>query len=280
MSNLIVDGYNFMHRARSGFSLGENPVVFNFFRNFRALVEMHNPTKVYFVIEGNPKARLELYPEYKANRVIEGDMNDPTVLKKIKEMREFHRQKSIIIETLRMHFPVSVVVHPNYECDDTIYNLVRRGAEQDWIIVSNDSDFNQMLGPYGTVKIYNPMLKKFVEKPDFDYVMWKSLRGDGSDNIPGLPGIGDKTASSLLNDPEGLSKLFEDKSMADQFNKNYELIKFHTWSKETYAEMDELTQTPVKNWQVIADMFNGMSFKSITKEGTWEKFIATFDHLW
>ena len=68
---VVVDGMNFMHRARSGWAQGPSPVVFNFFRNFRALVELLGPTRLYFVLEGRPQQRIDALPEYKANRNVE-----------------------------------------------------------------------------------------------------------------------------------------------------------------------------------------------------------------
>jgi 5'-3' exonuclease len=117
-----------------------------------------------------------------------------------------------------------------------------------------------------------------VQAPPFDYVTWKALRGDGSDNIPGLPGIGDKTAEELVNDPEKLREVFKDKALAEQFNRNYLLIRFHTWSDEDAMKMT--CSQPTKDWSAVAAKFEEWLFKSLLKEGTWQKYQATFDPLW
>lgn len=282
MTILCIDGFNFMHRARAGFNLGDNPVVFNFFRNFRALVELHKPSRIYFVLEGHPRARYEMLPEYKANRRIEVPVNEPIppkVAKKIDELENFFRQSRLIIDLLSRHFPVSVVRHADYECDDVIYNLVRRSsAAVPWVVVSNDSDFIQLLNEFPNVKLYNPIAKKFVQAPAFDYVTWKALRGDDSDNIPGLPGIDDKTAEELVNDPEKLREVFKDKALAEQFRRNYLLIRFHTWSDEDAMKMT--CSQPTKDWNAVAAKFEEWLFKSLLKEDAWQKYQTTFEPLW
>jgi DNA polymerase-1 len=279
---LCIDGFNFLHRARAGFNLGDYPVVFNFFRNLRALVELHNPSRVYFVLEGHPQKRYELLPEYKANRDIivptEGPV-PPEVTKKVAELESFFRQSRLIIDLLSRHFPVSVVRHADYECDDVIFNLVRRSSNAvPWVVASNDSDFTQLLNEFPHVKLYNPIAKEYVATPPFDYVTWKALRGDGSDNIPGLPGIGDKTAEELINDPERLGELFKDKDMAEQFSRNYTLIRFHTWSDEDAMKMT--CSTPTKDWDAVVAKFEEWQFKSLLKDKSWDKFLVTFNFLW
>ena len=84
MKVLLLDAYNLIYRAKSGFMKGDYPVVYNFFRGLRPLVEKHNPDKVYFVLEGNPEFRKTINTAYKANR----SNND----------RHFHEQKAQIIE--------------------------------------------------------------------------------------------------------------------------------------------------------------------------------------
>jgi 5'-3' exonuclease len=273
---LAIDGMNFLHRCRSGFALGDVPVVFNAFRNLRALVEMHSPTRVYFVLEGHPKARHAVLPEYKANRYV--DANDPVNEKKIAETKNFFRQVDLIVDLLSKHFPVSVVRHADFEADDTIYNLIKRSTSAvDWIVASNDSDFTQLLGEFPNVRLNNPMLKTFVEEPEYDYVVWKSLRGDGSDNIPGLPGIGDVTATKLVNDPEALTKLFSDPALAELFKKNHFLIKFHTWTDEETMAMT--SSSPKKDWYAVSSAFAGWKFQSLIKEPYFRNYKTTFNPL-
>ena len=60
MKILFLDAYNLIHRARSGFTKGDYPIIYNFFRGVRPLVEKFDPTHVYFVLEGNPKFRKQL----------------------------------------------------------------------------------------------------------------------------------------------------------------------------------------------------------------------------
>lgn len=262
--------------------MGDYPVVFNFMRNFRALVEQHKPTRVYFVLEGHPRARYEALPEYKANRRIEipeGEPVPPEIAKKIVENENFFRQVNLITDLLKKHFPVSVVRHADYECDDVIYNLIRRSSNAvPWTVVSNDSDFTQLLNEFSHVKIYNPMTKDYVQEPPFDYVTWKALRGDGSDNIPGLPGIGDKTADSLVNDPDKLAELFQDKLMAETFSRNHALIKFHTWTDDDALKMT--SSSPIKDWTAVAKKFHEWMFASLLKDKSWDKYTSTFDALW
>jgi 5'-3' exonuclease len=269
---LCIDGMNFLHRARSGWQLGSAPVIFNFMRNFRAQVELHKPTRVYFVLEGHPQQRKDILPEYKANRVVEPGTPEHD------ELVKFFEQVHVIVDHLSQHFPVSVVRHPHYECDDTIYNLIKRSSSAvPWVVASNDSDFTQLLNEFPNVSLYNPMKKEFVEVPDYDYVTWKALRGDPSDNIPGI--ITDGAADRIVNDPEALSDLLLcDSVIGDTFSRNYELIKFITWSDDEALEMS--CSHPTKDWEPLRKLFEQHDFKSLLKDKTWDKFVATFEPLW
>ena len=254
--------------------MGPAPVIFNFFRQFKALIDEFKPNQVYVVLEGRPIHRYELLPEYKANRKVEE--SDP----KYNELQKFFEQKNKIVELLSTRFPVSVVRHATSECDDTIYNLIRHSSTAiPWTVVSNDSDFIQLIQEYSHVKVWNPIKKEFLEAPrDYDYVTWKSLRGDGSDNVPGIPGVGDKSASEIASDPDRLAAFLSDESNARQFQRNYDLISFRKWSDED--AMDMTSSSPEKNWQEVSDVFSSLGFKSIVKEGSWSKFINSFDVMW
>lgn len=288
---LAVDGYNFMHRARSGFQMGDFHVCFNFFRNLRSLVDQFNPTRVIFVTEGVPVKRLKNFVDYKANRsVVVSDeemeaikVTNPKehtkILKKIEELRSFHRQKQLILDTLSQCFPVSVMRHPEHEADDVIYNLIKRSTTAvEWTVASNDSDFTQLLNEFDHVRIYNPMQKEFFTKPEYDYVDWKSFRGDGSDNIPGIPGVGDVTAERLVIDPQYRQMVFSKTPGAEEtWQRNRELIKFFDFDD---AELAQVTSSePVRDWEVLRKAFQEWGFNSLLKEKTWDKYVATFDPL-
>ena len=110
MNILLLDAYNLIYRARSGFTKGEHPVIYNFFRGIRPLVEKFNPDKVYFVLEGDPKFRKDISSgSYKGNRP--------------KQLRSFHEQKANIISMVNNCLPFTSIRHPDLECDDTIATL-------------------------------------------------------------------------------------------------------------------------------------------------------------
>jgi len=271
---LVFDFMNQCHRARSGFQAGPAPVIFNFFRQFRSIVEEFKPNRIYVVLEGRPVKRYELLPEYKATRRITED--DP----KHAELQRFFQQKDQIVELLSTRFPVSVVRHPTSECDDTIYNLIRYSSTAiPWTVVSNDSDFTQLIQEYSHVKVWNPIKKEYLVAPsDYDYVTWKSLRGDSSDNVPGIFGIGDKSASDIARDPDRLSKFLSDVENARQFERNYELISFRKWTD--VEAMDMTSSSAEKDWHSVKTIFDSFGFKSITRDDSWKKYVDSFERLW
>jgi len=274
MTVLAIDFMNAAHRARSGFQLGPAPVIFNFFRQFKSLVDQFKPTKIYVALEGKPIHRYEALTEYKANRKVEAD--DP----RAKELEKFFNQVNEIVSLLSNHFPVSVVRHPTSECDDTLANLVRKSKNnnESWVVVSTDTDFIQLLQDYDHVRLYNPVQKKFVEAPDYPYVTWKALRGDSSDNIPGIPGVGDKTAEKLATDPNLLLEFVTNTEVSPVFSRNYNLIQFSQWSEEEEKLMT--LSSSVQNWHFVKEVFSNYGFNSITKEESWIKFVTSFENLW
>jgi 5'-3' exonuclease len=273
MTILILDFMNMAHRARSGFTSGEHAVVYNFFRQFKALVDQFKPNRVYLALEGRPVHRHEAMVEYKANRVVAE--NDP----RREELMKFFKQKDTILKLLSENFPVSLVRHPTSEADDTIYNLIKTSSTAvPWTVVSTDTDFIQALQEFPHISLYNPVKKYFVNSPDHPYITWKALRGDPSDNIPGIPGVGDKTAEKLACDPEALAEFLSDPSKAEVFQRNYDLISFRTWSEVEATEMT--SSSPSKDWNAVKETFDNMGFQSITKEGSWQKFLMPFETLW
>lgn len=272
MTILCIDFMNLAHRARSGFLAGPAPVVYNFFRQFKSLVDKFKPSRIYVVLEGKPVERYELHKDYKANRKVA--LDDP----RRAELEKFFKQKDEILDLLG-RFPVCIVRHPTFECDDTIANLATKSWHNvPWTIVSSDSDFTQLLGENKHVSVWNPVKKEYVAATEYDYVTWKALRGDSTDNIPGVPGCGDVTALKLVNDPDALAEYLSDPARADVFARNYELIGFKQWSEEDRMKMTSFVGT--KDWSIVRDRFDKYGFKSITNDESWQKFVVSFDGLW
>lgn len=266
MKVLLLDAYNLIYRAKSGFTKGNFPIVYNFFRGLKPLVEKFSPDKVYFVLEGDPKFRNSLSSgDYKSNR--------PT------QDRSFHEQKSIIINLIKNTFPFETLKHPDLECDDTIATYASYHARKghDVTIVSSDSDFTQLLNIFEeNFRIYNPVKKSFVEKTDYDYVTWKALRGDNTDNISGIPGIGDKTADKLCKNPELLKEVLSNPEKKSIFEKNVNLIRLVDFSNNLSEAETHLGKF---DFEKLRDTFEKMEFNSMIQEKTWNKYCNTFKNL-
>jgi len=265
MSNiLILDGYNLFYRARySGMNRGEYSTIFNFFRGLRPLVEKFSPEKIYCVLEGMPKKRLEILKEYKAQRTYHNKDN-------------FSEQRKEIIRILEQYFPIQLIKHDDFECDDIAAYLAKKYEDTHNVtIVSSDTDFIQIISE--NIAVYNPVKKDYMEKPEYNYVVWKALRGDASDNIPGFKGIGDKRAKALTENKYSLIEFVNSKpENLEKFKNNLELIKFHDLTEEEEEtirryKLNDLDESGIKN------EFTNMGFNSIIgKEKTWNNYINTF----
>jgi 5'-3' exonuclease len=268
MKVLLIDGYNLLHRARYGFLKGEYNIVFNFFRGLRSLVECIDPEEIVFVLEGYPKFRYGAYPEYKANRKI-------TSLEKQAELADFRRQKDICIDILS-HLPIKVVRHPDYEGDDVIGSLVdymyREDLGYECVIATGDTDFIQILDR-NNVSIYNPIKKEYVSAPGYDYVYWKSIVGDVSDNISGIKGAGPKTAEKVLSMTAAERESWFDAKPGRRniLERNKRLI---TFASVPVDELESLNQDV--NFEYVKNMFCKMEFDTITSDKSWFKYINTF----
>jgi DNA polymerase-1 len=155
--------------------------------------------------KGRPTVRLEQYAEYKAGRAEAPD--------------EFRQQLGLIrevLETLR----IPIIEVEGYEADDAIATIACRAAERglEVVIVTADRDFFQLVRP-GIIVMFNRRgisdivrydVKAVTERfglPPEKYLDYVALKGDTSDNIPGVPGVGEKTASRLVQDFGSIEEL-------------------------------------------------------------------------
>jgi DNA polymerase-1 len=136
--------------------------------------------------------RKEIYPEYKATRSTRPD--------------DFFPQERRILEIVK-DAGVPIFAKPGYEADDLIATMARELCEEDFevFLVSKDKDLRQSLTP--CVHMYDPAAdevideKKLEEKVGYaprEAIEVQTLMGDTIDNIPGIPGVGEKTAAKLI----------------------------------------------------------------------------------
>jgi DNA polymerase I len=262
---VLLDGYNLIYRARySGMNKGNYSTVFNFFRSLRPLIEKFSPDNCYFVLEGKPVKRLNMDPNYKGQRVYHDKDN-------------FNEQRNIIIDILNKYFPVTIVKHENYECDDIIGYFANLHSKENVTIISSDTDFIQCINE--NISLYNPVRKKYIEKPEYDYVLWKSLKGDSSDNIEGFKGIGDKRAKKLCENKEELDSFLSKTGHREKLKNNLFMIKLHDLTTDA-SDIQYFSGPKRELWNDLKEVFKDFEFTSIVgKDVTWQKYINTFENL-
>lgn len=255
---LLIDSYNMIHRARYGFGDGPHAVTFNFFRQLKSEIERHKADIVYMVDEGRPTQSLAVDANYKGNRKAETDDG-------------FKRQKREIFEIARSFLGVRYACHPQFECDDVIAHLATVVHKDDHItIVSSDTDFIQLLEDRNNLEIWSPVKKVFVEKIP-NYAVRKSLTGDATDNVPGIPGVGPAKATAMAAD-ENLRRQFFDKNpdAEEIFKRAYTMIRFKPVQDDEVCYID----SKFDEQKLLAE-FTNREFKSIIGNA-WPKWVKTF----
>lgn len=265
---LLIDLHNQIWRACVKFGApSDQPdeiiFVFNFFRNLRPLIETFSPDKCFAVLEGHPQFRYDLFSDYKANRIIKQasrkDANE-----------KFLKVKDIILPLLN-YLPITLARAHKYEADDVVATLCEDMKSENLTVLSNDSDYIQLLQRgYSKIQIYNPIKKAMMEAPLYPYVPWKCLNGDKSDNIPAL--LKPKKALDTINNPDLFQNFMAIEENRSNFNINRQLIEFRSVPVEEIQIKDGR-----KNFPALKEQFHNMKFTSITNDASWEKYVATFD---
>jgi DNA polymerase-1 len=258
-----------MYRARYATRFRtETSAIFNFFRSLRSIYEEFEFDIAYMVLEGKPVKRIEatkkLFGEstYKSQRVYEDKDNFSTQRKEIQEM-------------LKEAFPIKIVKHPYHECDDICNYYANYVHKDDEVtIISSDTDFIQSINE--KTRLYNPLKKAYIKKPEFDYVLFKALKGDSSDNIEGFKGVGEKTALKLCNDSKKLNEFIDSEEKTNKLLHNKFMVKFHVI--DDIENIEVISEGKKFNEKYVFDKFTKYEFKSIIEnEKYWKKFKETFN---
>jgi len=202
---LLLDGHSLAFRAF--FALPETLVtssgqvtnaVYGFTAMLIKLLADERPQGVVVCFDkGVPQFRVDRYPEYKAGRPATPDL--------------FKQQLPLIREVLES-LRIPMVDLEGYEADDLLATLTRRCREQglEVILVTGDRDILQLVGDgvavimtrrgiSDVIRYDTPtVLERYGVTPE-QWTDFVALKGETSDNLPGVPGIGDKTAAQLIN---------------------------------------------------------------------------------
>jgi DNA polymerase-1 len=202
------------------------------------------PTHFAVIFDYSSKTfRNELYPEYKANRSAPPEDLVP--------------QFAVIREATRA-FDLPCIEMEGFEADDLIatYARLAREAGADVTVISSDKDLMQLVGPqvsmYDSMKDRQIGVPEVIEKwgvPPEKMIDLQALTGDSVDNVPGIPGIGPKTAAQLIEEFGDLDTLLERASEIKQNKRRENIIEFADKariSRELVRLKDDVDVT--KNW--------------------------------
>jgi DNA polymerase I len=223
----LIDGTAYIHRAYHAVRGLTNSkgiptnAVFGFTRMLISLIEQKKPRYVgmHFDAKG-PTFRHEMYPEYKANRP---PMADDMVV------------QLPYIKKVSAAFNMPVYEIEGLEADDVMGTLAVKAAEAGFevVLVTGDKDFMQLVSD--KITIWDPMKTKTIDRATIQkelgiepeqVVDMMGLAGDSADNVPGVPGIGPKTAQALIASFGNMAALYDQVDTITKKKQHENLVNF------------------------------------------------------
>jgi DNA polymerase-1 len=280
----LIDGTAYIHRAfhairnlRNSQGLPTN-AVFGFTRMLIKLIEDRHPEYAVICFDARgPTFRHKIYADYKANRP---------------PMPEDMAVQIPYIKQVVQGFRLPVMEMTGYEADDLIGTLARQAQARDFsvVMVTGDKDFMQLVTD--TVTIWDPMKDKVIDVSAVREIAGVSpeqivdvmgLSGDTADNVPGVPGIGPKTASSLIQSFGSIDNLYEAVETISQKKQKENLIRFKDQALLSRQLVTIDTDCPVAfspecfkrqepDSNVLAGLFKTLEFRALQ-----QAFPATAD---
>lgn len=283
---VLVDGNSLAYRAFFALPLLTNDqgvhtnATYGFTMMLQKIVEDEKPTHVLIAWDaGKTTFRHSTFSEYKGGR-----QKTPPELS----------EQFAYIRKLIDAYQISQYELDQYEADDIIGTLSRIADDQDFetIVISGDKDLTQLASPKTTVQItrkgitdlevYTPdhVREKYGLTPN-QIIDMKGLMGDASDNIPGVPGVGEKTAIKLLAAYETVEGIYEniadmkDSKMKEKLVANEELAKVSkqlaTIERDAPIEvgLDELKYAG-PDMEQVHSLWQQLQFKTLLEKSSFE----------
>ena len=211
---LIIDGMNTFIRSFAAIpTMDENGNhiggVTGFLKSVGYVIRKFKPSRVYVIFDGKggSKRRREIYPDYKSGRKPLTRLNRTYDMTTEQDEQDLMRYELVIVAKALMKLPITTITLDYVEADDIIsyiaQHVVENGGES--IIYSTDKDFLQLVGD--GIKVWNPVRKKtyipetvledYTIHPN-NFLLYRALTGDISDNLPGIKGLGMKTLLKFM----------------------------------------------------------------------------------
>lgn len=206
---LLVDGNAFLHRCFYAFPAMTSPdgiptnAVYGMLKMLEGLVKEVNPTHLAICFDASRNTwRHQLYDQYKANRKPAPDL----LAKQFPLIRE-------VLSSLNIPY----LENEEYEADDLLGTVAQKAGGYLTRIATGDRDCIQLISPRVKLVMYKnntghteidlqAVMESYGLEP-WQLVHYKALAGDSSDNIPGVPGIGEKTALELLKQYSSINEI-------------------------------------------------------------------------
>ena len=284
MSNTlyIIDGHSYIYASfyavRDLTSPSGEPTnaTYGFMGTLLKLLKSRRPDKLVVTMDSpGPTFRHEQFAEYKANRPAMPE-ELPRQIERIKQLAEL------------LHIPV--LAKESYEADDIIASLCREvdGTETEVFICSKDKDLEQLISP--KVAMYDAKTDSVLDLEHLDRKKGLTpqqtadvlaLTGDSSDNIPGVPGIGPKKATSLIQKYGSLDELLAHAeevpgAMGRNLTENIETVQR---ARELVALRDDVDTSGALDgvsWRQAPEP----ELKDVLKELGFNRFISAIEELW
>jgi DNA polymerase-1 len=249
-------------------------ILFGYLKQVLSIANKFDTNKFIFAWDSKESKRKELFPEYKANRHYD----------KTPEEEELDAIAYSQFDTIRKEVIPTIGFKNNfmvkgYEADDIIASITKRYNAEEFLIVSSDNDLLQLLSDH--VKIYNIKTKtsyneaQMIKDYNISHVLWpkvKAIAGCNSDAIPGVRGVGEKTAIKYLNDqlkPESSSyQEIENFIKYGDYKRNIQLVTL------PYRKLDFMIykqkETSYKGMYSICEKYG---FQSLLKKETLQQWV-------
>jgi len=277
MALYLIDGNSYVYRAFFAIrglsdSRGRpTNAIFGFTNMLMKIIREKAPGGLIVSFDTpHPTERHGLFEGYKAGRPeTPGDL-----IEQIPSIKE-------VLEAMR----IEVFEMPGFEADDVLAAIAREAAGRgmEVFIVSSDKDMLQLVG--GPVKVYDPMKDRVLDEdyvkerfgvPPARVVEFMALAGDAADNIPGVKGVGEKTAKALLGEFASLEELLShpERIKKERLRKLIEGGRDDIVLSRKLAEItgdvplklrDEDFHMKEPDWERLLDIFRRFEFSSLIK---------------